>query len=203
MARTVIARSGHGVRKGLRRSGPGKCLVLLIERLGDGRDSRIADPLPDCVSVDVGSVSVLGQAGHASRPTAVIASPWPTSYAPRSPRMSPWRGSDPGIRDSKYRHSEPAPEEHRDAAARCRASRDPHRLARSLTARWWPRLRPHRRRAPRSSSVSTRAPVAGMQCAISRMLCVPRFRPPGTIGSLLCDLRPYWLTARATSVRSH
>src|SRR6202453_4635364 len=90
--------------------------------------------------------SVLRQGGHASRPIAVMASPRPTRYGPRTQAFSPCRGSDPGIRYSGLRHRAPAPEEHGVAAARCRASRDPHRLARPLTARLRPWLRPRHSR---------------------------------------------------------
>src|SRR5271166_3293335 len=72
----------------------------------------------------------------------VMALPQPRRYALRSQVFSPCRGSDPGIRDSGLRHRAPAPVERVVAAARCRASRDHHRLAQPLTARSQPRLRP-------------------------------------------------------------
>jgi hypothetical protein len=64
-------------------------------------------------------------------PSAVTASPRPTRYVLRSQAFSPCRGSDPGIRDSGHRRREPAPVERVVAAARCRVSPDPHRLARA------------------------------------------------------------------------
>ena len=77
--------------------------------------------------------------------------------------LSPCRGSDLGIRDSGHRHREPAPTEPAAATARCGVSPDPHRLARTLTARSRPRLRRRLRRSPSSSSVTTRLPLATTQ----------------------------------------
>ena len=71
-----------------------------------------------------------------------MASPRPTRYVLRSQAMSPCRGSGPGsARKSRHRR-EPAPVEPAAAAARCRASPVLRRLARPLTARLRPRLRP-------------------------------------------------------------
>ena len=52
--------------------------------------------------------------------TAVMASPRPTRYAPRSQAMSPWRGSDPDSRGRRSRRRGPAPAARAAAAARCR-----------------------------------------------------------------------------------
>jgi hypothetical protein len=51
--------------------------------------------------------------------TAVMASPRPTRYAPRSQAFSPCRGSDPDSRDRQCRHREPALGEPAADAARC------------------------------------------------------------------------------------
>jgi hypothetical protein len=77
--------------------------------------------------------------------------------------LSPCRGSDLGIRDSGHRHRGPAPTEPAAATARCEVSPDPHRLARTLTARSRPQLRPRHRWSPSSSSVTTRLPLATTQ----------------------------------------
>ena len=50
-----------------------------------------------------------------------MASPRPTSYAPRSQAMSPWRGSDPDSPGRRCRRRGPALAEPAAAAARCRA----------------------------------------------------------------------------------
>ena len=60
---------------------------------------------------------------------AVMASPRPTRYAPRSQAFSPCRGSDPGGVRKQRRHHVPAPIEPAAATARSRVSPDPHRLA--------------------------------------------------------------------------
>ena len=54
-----------------------------------------------------------------------MASPRPTSCAPRSQAMSPWRGSDPDSRGSRSRRRGPAPAARAAAAARCRVGRIP------------------------------------------------------------------------------
>ena len=90
----------------------------------------------------------------AHRPSlAVMASPRPTRYGPRSQAFSPCRGSDPGGPCTPRHRREPAPGEPADVEARSRVSPDPHRLARPLTARWRPRLRPRHSR-PRGPAVS-------------------------------------------------
>ena len=73
-----------------------------------------------------------------------MASPRPRRYAPRSQAFSPCRGGDPASAHKPRHRREPAPVEPAAATARCRVSPDPHRLARPLTARSRPRLRPSR-----------------------------------------------------------
>ena len=92
-----------------------------------------------------------------------MASPRPTRCAPRSQAFSPCRGSGPDSRGNRPRRRGPAPVEPAAAAARCHDHQNAiNQLARPLTARSRPRLRPRHSSAPRSSSVSTRTPVAGM-----------------------------------------
>src|ERR1700687_4682813 len=70
----------------------------------DFRDSRIS--------------SISRQAGHASRLTAVMASPRPTAHASRTPVTSPCRGSGPDGGDIRSHHREPAPTAPAGAVAR-------------------------------------------------------------------------------------
>jgi hypothetical protein len=76
----------------------------------------------------------------------VMALPRPTRYALRSQAFSPCRSSDPASPHTPRYRREPPPGERAAATARCRASRDLHLLARSLTARSRPRLRSRQRR---------------------------------------------------------
>src|ERR1700758_1709353 len=100
------------------------------------------------------STVAMVDAGNAKyRMTALTAWPRPTRYAPRSQAFSPSPGSDPGSPHKPRHRREPAPVEPAAAAARCRVSPDPHRLARPLTARSRPRLRPRHSR-PRDPGVS-------------------------------------------------
>src|SRR6476620_2669912 len=80
-------------------------------------------------------------------PTVVLSLPRPTPYAPRSPAMSPLRGSGPDSRGRRLHPHGRRPAAPAAAAARCRVSPDPHRLARPPTARSRPRLRPHHRQS--------------------------------------------------------
>ena len=83
-----------------------------------------------------------------------MASPRPTSCAPRSRAISRCRGSDPGIRGRRNRHREPAPAERAAAAARSRVSppSSAGAAANRSTAASASATSPS---APRSSSVST------------------------------------------------
>src|ERR1700722_606119 len=91
--------------------------------------------------------------GQASGLTTLIALSRPRRYVLRNQAFSPCRGSDPGIRDRGCRRHGLVPTVRVVAAARCRASPDPHRLTRPLTARSQPRLRPRHSR-PRDPAVS-------------------------------------------------
>jgi hypothetical protein len=65
-----------------------------------------------------------------------MASPRPTSYAPRSQVMSPWRGSDPGSRGRRCRRRGLGPAAPAVVAARCHVSQARRRLARPQPIRF-------------------------------------------------------------------
>src|SRR6516165_4887636 len=98
---------------------------------------------------------------HAAQanPVAIMASPRPSRCGPRSQAFSPYRDSDPATACKRRYRREPAPVEPGVATARCRASPDPHRLARPLTARLRPPLRSRHPR-PRDQAVSPPEPTS-------------------------------------------
>ena len=137
-------------------------LGATCEPLSDQQCSRVCVPAHAFDASVEPSTWVNGDATTPEGAAAVMASPRPTSCAPRSQGISPSRGSDPDSRGRRGRRHGLVPTKRAAAAARCPRITKPSSAgsaANRATAASASATSPS---VPRSSSVSTRTPVAAM-----------------------------------------